>query len=181
MRGLLLPVQAVSRGSCGETLGRPQSGAPGAWVEIDLGRRGSQRWARQEAQPRIVAADTHGDLRRAGAPASFGLKEALDDPILERVVGQDDEPAPGPQQVEGGSKTGLQRLELLVDGDAERLEDPCRGVRPTPKTRVRRRDSLDQCGELLGGRYRRDAAGIDERPCDARRLGLLAKAPEEGG
>src|SRR3954447_11298195 len=181
MRGLLLPVQAVSRGSCGETLRRPQSRAPGAWADIDLGGRGSQRWPRQGAQPRIVTADTHGDIRRADAAASFGLEEALDDPILERGVAQDDDPPPGPQQVEGGSKTGLQRLELLVDGDAERLEDPCRGVRPTPKTRVRRRDSLDQCGELLGGRDRRDAAGIDDRPCDARRLGLLAIAPEEGG
>ena len=42
-------------------------------------------------------------------------------------------------------------------------------------------DPFDERGELLGRGDRRDPAGVDDGPGDARCLGLLAVAPEERG
>ena len=97
-----------------------------------------------------MAADAHGRLRRAGAAAPLGGEEALDDAVLERVVGQDDEAAAGPQQVDGGGQPLGERVELLVDRDPQRLEHAGGRVDPPSLARVagRRRVSTS-CGEVL--------------------------------
>ena len=97
------------------------------------------------------------------------------------MVAEDHEPAAGPEQVEGGREAGLERLELLVDRDAQRLEDPGRGVGPARLARIGRRDLLDQGGKSLGRVDRRGPARVDDRPGDPRRLRLLAVATEERG
>src|SRR4051794_19083018 len=87
-------------GSGGEALGGPQAGAPGAGGGGDLRRARGQRWPGDEPQPRVLAADADRDLRRADAAAPLVGEEALDDPVLERVVAQDDEAAAGPEQLD---------------------------------------------------------------------------------
>ena len=89
MRVLLLPF----RGLGGESLGGPQAGAPGSGVGGDLGVGRGQRRAGDEPQARVPAAHADRQLGRADAAAPLGLEEPLDDPVLERVVAQDDEPA----------------------------------------------------------------------------------------
>ena len=178
MRGLLLPI----RGLGGETLGGPQAGAPSSGVggDLRLGRR--QRRAGHEPQARVPAADADRQLGRADAAPALGLEEPLDDPVLERVVAQDDEPAAGTEEVEGGGQAGLERFELLVDGDPQSLER--RGSRDgsgagcagwAGATRSMR--AASSSAVVIGC----DPAGVDDRPGDARRLRLLAVAPEERG
>ncbi len=134
--GVLLPW--ASMGSRGESLGCTQTRAPGSRVGGDLGVGRRDRWPGDETEARIASADADRQLGRADAAATLGLEEPLDDPVLERVVAEDDEAAPGSEEVEGGCQTGRQRVELLVDGDPQRLEDPGRGMRPAAEARVRR-------------------------------------------
>src|SRR6476619_5304551 len=69
----------------GESLGGPQASAAGAWIGLDLGRRRHDRLGGQEAEAGVAAAIAHRQFRRADAAAAFRGKEALDDPVLERV------------------------------------------------------------------------------------------------
>ena len=69
----------------------------------------------------------------------------------------DREPAAGPQHPDRCGEGGLQLAELVVDGDAERLEDPLGGV--TLAEPCRGRDGrLDHVDEV---------AGAGERPLGA--------------
>ena len=99
---------------------------------------GVERRPGDEAQPGRLPADADGRLRRADAAAPLGGEEALDDAVLERVVGQDDEAAARPQQVDGGGEALLERVELLVDRDPQRLEDARRRMDPAADARVGR-------------------------------------------
>ena len=144
--------RVMPRGSGGEALGGPQAGAPGAWVGLDLAAVGVSERSGQEAQAGVPAAHADRELGGTDAAASLGGEEALDDPVLERVVAEDDEAAARPEQVEGGGEALLERVELLVDGDPQRLEDAGRRMGPARLARVRRDDALDERGELLGRR-----------------------------
>ena len=53
-------------------------------------------------------------------------EEALDDPVLERVEADHRHAPARPQRVERRRKGGLEGVELVVDGDAKRLEDAAR-------------------------------------------------------
>ena len=53
-------------------------------------------------------------------------EEALDDPVLERLEADDGDPPSGTKRLERRREGGLERFELVVDGDAQRLEDPPR-------------------------------------------------------
>ena len=96
------------------------------------------------------------------------------------MVAEDDEATARPQQLDGGRKAGLERVELLVDRDPERLEDPRRWVDPAPAWRPGGCGSPDDRRELLGRRDRRRSSGLDDRPGDPPRKWLLAVAPEQG-
>src|SRR5919112_2747615 len=104
-------------GSGCEALGGAQAGTPGAGVGGDLGGARSERRTSHEAQARVPSTDADGDLGRADAAAALGGKEALDDPVLERVVAEDHEAATGPEQVDGGRERLLEGVEVGVHRD----------------------------------------------------------------
>src|SRR6476646_69068 len=167
--------------SGGQALGGPQAGAPGARVGGELGWRRGQRRAGHEPETGIPAADADRQLGRADAAPPLGGDEALDDPVLERVVAEDDEPAARPQEGARGGERVLECLELLGDRDPERLEDAGRGVDPATDPRVAGGDALDERRQGLGGGDRLGLPLGDDRPGGPRRLLLLAIAPEERG
>ena len=61
---------------------------------------GPDRPPLQRPQLGLVTADADGEVGRAGAAALALAEEPLYDPILERVEGDDREPAAGPQHLE---------------------------------------------------------------------------------
>ncbi len=69
------------------------------------------------------AADTDREVRRARAAVLLGAEELLDDPVLERVERDHAEPPAGTEQLECRGQGTLERAELVVHLDAERLED----------------------------------------------------------
>src|SRR3954452_22173905 len=91
----------VGRGSSsgGESLGCPQAGAPSARICGDLRRARRQGRPGHHSEPRVAPTDADRELRRTDAAAALRGDEPLDDPILERVVAEDDEPAARPQEV----------------------------------------------------------------------------------
>ena len=62
--------------------------------------------------------------RRSSAPFA---EEALHDPVLETVEGDNGEPATGPERALGGGKPVLELVELGVQMNADRLEGAGRG------------------------------------------------------
>src|SRR6478672_11233871 len=92
-------------------------------VACDLRRRRADRPSRRRAQRRAGAAGTDRELGRTRAPVFLVAQEALDDPILERVEGDDREASVRPEHLERRRERALQRAELVVHLDAQRLED----------------------------------------------------------
>src|SRR4051794_25329891 len=136
--------------SGGEALGGPQAGAPGTGIGGDLCGARRERWAGHEAKSRVPAADADGHLGWADTAAALGGKEPFDDPILERVVAQDNESSARPKEVHRGSERLLEGVELGVDGDAQGLEDAGRGMDAAAHPRIAGRDALDERRQLLG-------------------------------
>src|SRR5258706_8141862 len=120
----------LCRRSGGDPLGGTQARAPSPGVGGDLRRRGDDPLGDDEPKPRAPATDADRRLGRAGAAATLGLEEPLDDPVLEGVVAEDDQPATGAKEVERGREPLLERGELLVHGDAQGLEHPSGGMEP---------------------------------------------------
>ena len=117
-----------------ETFGGPQASAAGAWIGLDLRRGRGDRLGRQETEARVPAADADRELRGTNAAPPLGGEEALDDPILERVVAEDDDATSRTEQVEGRRQPVLEGIELFVDRDPQCLEDTGRRVRSTRMT-----------------------------------------------
>ena len=167
---------------------RPQAARRSAARSRALRARGLRgdllvaREARRRAdgsQARRPAADADRDLRRADAAAPLGGDEALDDAVLERVVGEDGQPAARPQQVDGRGQRRGQRLQLAVDRDAQGLEGARRGMRPPTAAAGDRHDALDERGQVGGGLDRPRPALLDDRARDAPSVGLLAVGPQD--
>ena len=97
------------------------------------------------------AADAGREVGRAGAAVLLRAQELLDDPVLERVERDHAEPAAGPQHLERRRQRALERAELVVDLDAQRLEDAlCRMALTEPGRRGDRRlDRLDELARAL--------------------------------
>ncbi len=73
-----------------------------------------------QARPRVGR-----DVRQSGVhlvAARFASHEALDDPVLERVEADHEEPPAGREQLDGLRQRALERGELGVDGYSDRLE-----------------------------------------------------------
>src|SRR5439155_20729587 len=120
----------------------------------------------------------HREVRRARATAFPFTQEAVDDPVLERVERDHGEATAWPQHLERGGERSLERAQLVVDRDPERLEDPlCRVTFTEPHGRGYR--TLDRVHELAGPFERllfpppHDCAG------DLLREALLAVAAED--
>ncbi len=88
------------------------------------------------------------------------------------------EAAAGAQHRDGGRKCGLELAELVVDGDAERLEDALRGM-PFPEPGRRRDRRLDHVDEIAGAEERPLGASPHDRAGDRTGVPLLAEAAED--
>ena len=127
-----------------------------------------------------MAADANGQVWRTRAAVLLRAQEALDDPVLERVEADHREPSSRPQQVEGRGERRLDRAELVVDGDPQRLEDALRRV-AVAEARRRGNRGLDRVDELAGPLERLLAAAASDRPRDLPRVALLAVLLEDRG
>src|SRR5207247_7344305 len=112
-------------------------------------RRRPDRPARDRPQRGRVAADTDGQVGRARAAVLLRAEEALDEPVLARVEADRREPPARPQQLERRRQRRLERAELVVDGDPQRLKDALRRM-PVAEARGRRDRGLDRVDELTG-------------------------------
>src|SRR4029077_8300146 len=113
--------------------------------------------------------------------AAFPLAhEALHDPVFERVERDDGEAAPRPEHLERGRERALERVELAVDGDAERLEDPLRRM-PLAEAGRRGNRALDRVDKLARALERLLAPAADERARDLSRVAFLSVAAEDRG
>ena len=70
-----------------------------------------------------MPADADGEVRRTHAAARLVAQEALHDPVLERVEGDDGEPAARSEHPHRIRKRRLERAELVVHGNPQSLED----------------------------------------------------------
>src|SRR5690606_25723247 len=96
---------------------------------------------------------------------------ALDDAVLERMEADDDEPPAGREQLLGLTKPGLERVELAIDRDADRLE---RARRRMDLRLAAARGAGDHVRELGRGRERRLSPRANDRRCNRARPRLLA-------
>src|SRR5439155_8606681 len=158
--------------------GRAQPRRPGARIRGHLGRARLDRAALDRAQLRLVPADADREVGRARAAALALAEEALDDPILERVEADHRKPSAGPQQLERRRQRGLERSELLVDRDPQRLEDALRRM-PVAEPRRRGNRRPDRLDEIARPLERLLAPPPDDRPRDLPRVPLLAVPPED--
>ena len=115
----------------------------------------------------LVAADADRQLRRADAAAGALGEEPLQRPVLERVEADRRQPPPGPQQLPGLGQPPLERVELPVDRDPDRLEGALRRVAGAEPRRGGH-PRLDRGHQLRGG-SRAGAAG--RSPGRSRRRG----------
>src|SRR5256885_4749559 len=87
-----------------------------------------------------------------------------------------DDPPTGAEDTHGRRESVLEVRELVVDRDAESLEDARRGV---DAARPPRLHAGDETAEIVGCPERRFDAATDDRSRDARRLRLLAVLGED--
>jgi hypothetical protein len=123
-----------------------------------------------------MPADAGGEVGRTDAVARFAREELFDEPILERMEGDDDDASAGTEDAHGRRESLLEIRELVVDRDAESLEDARRGV---DAARPPRLHAGDETAEIVSHLERRFDAATDDRSRDARRLRLLAVLGED--
>ena len=115
-------------------------------------------------------------MGRTDAVARFAREEVFDDPVLERVERDHDDPATGTEDAHRRGESLLEVRELVVDSDAKRLEDARRGV---DAARPPRLHAGYETAEIVGRPERRFDTATDDRSRDARRLRLLAVLGED--
>src|SRR5258708_2895980 len=116
-----------------------------------------------------MAAHAHREVRRAHAAALLLAPEVLDDPVLERVERNAGEAAAGTQHLERGGQRNLERRELVVHGDAQRLEHTLCGMALT-EAGGRGNRALDRLDEVAGPLERLLLAPPLDRPRDLLRV-----------
>ena len=114
-------------------------------------------------------------MGRTDAVARFPDEELLRDPVLERVKGDDRETSAGTERAHGGLEALLKILELVVDGDAQRLKDTGRGIDAAPTLRLHARH---ETAEIVGRKERLPRAAAHDGRGHTTRLGLLAELAE---
>ena len=103
--------------------------------------------------------------------------EALDDAVLERMEGDDGEPAAWLQHALGGEQCAGELAELVIDEDAQRLEDA--GGRMDLVLRVAADMRLDRIGKVERALERALLAPPLDHPRDAAGMPLLAEEAED--
>ena len=135
--------------------------------------------------PRVSSAKVGGSacasgcMARAARYARALLQEALDDAVLQRMEGDDDEPAALAQHRLGRGERLRQLLELAVDEDAERLEGARR--RMDARRAGRAGGARDDLGEPRGAQDRLFRARPVDGAGDAPGLPLLAVDADDRG
>src|SRR5581483_11660975 len=152
----------------------------GPRIARDLGRRRANRTPRRRPQHGLGPARAERELRRARAAVLLSAQEALDDPVLERVERDDGEAALRTEDLDRRRQRALERSELVVHLDAERLEHALRRV-PVAEPRRRRDRVLDRLDEVARPLERLGAAAPRDRPRDLPRVALLPEAAEDLG
>src|SRR5581483_7395556 len=123
---------------------------------------------RRGAHPRLRAADAHREVGRAGAALLLRPQEALHDPVLERMERDHSEASARPQHLERRGQRPLDGAELVVDLDAERLEDALRRV-ALAEACGRRDRGLHDLYEVAGALERPLAPPLRDRAGDLAR------------
>jgi hypothetical protein len=113
---------------------------------------------------------------RTNAVARLPEEVLLDDPVLERLERDDREAATWPQEREGRGQAQAQVRELVVDRDAQRLEDPCRGI---DGPRALLFDAEHEPAEVVGLQEWLPRAAPHDGGGHAARFGFLAVAHED--
>src|SRR2546430_1780836 len=165
------PARTSRQALCGA-----KSCAAGARVTVYLRRGRTKRPPGKNTQARAVPADAGGEVGRTDAVARFAREELFDDPILERMERDHRDPAAGADDAHRRGECLLEVRELVVDRDAESLEDTRRGIDAARPPRLHARD---ETAELIGRPEWRFDAATDDRSRDARRLRLLAVLGED--
>src|SRR5687768_655520 len=158
------------------TLDHPQQSASRAWVGSDLFGPRSDRPGRQDRRLGLFPAAAHRKVRRTNTVSGQVAEEPLDDPVLERVIGDDRQSRAFLQPLDALSQALFQGGQLVVDGDAQRLEDA--------------RDRLETVAARGDGRFddlaqpsRRDdgfpLALTHNRARDAAGMSLLPEIPQD--
>ena len=113
-----------------QTLDDPQAGGLRPTVATDLLGGGTAGATGHQPELRVGAADARQAGRTVAVAGGHPGEGGLDQPVLTRMVGDDDAAPARLQQVQRLFESLGQLAELLVDGDADGLEDPAGRVAP---------------------------------------------------
>src|SRR5438128_10948385 len=123
-----------------------------------------------------MPADAGGEVGRTNAVARLPREELFDDPVLERVEQEHDDPAAGTHDAKSGGESALEIRKLVVDRDAKSLEDTRRGIEAARPPGL---DAGNETAKVVGRLERHLDTATDDRSRDARRLRLLAVLGED--
>ena len=151
----------------------PQLGAAGPWILLQL--RAARRDGLAGHQPHLglFAAHAHRKLRRADASPGQLRQRPLDDPVLQRVEGDDGQATAGVQPVHRRPQHGGQGIQFTVDRDPDGLKAPLGRVLLLPQS-CGRHGALDDLHQLQGGLHRRGLPRPDDGSRDGGGVPLLA-------
>src|SRR5207244_185667 len=114
-----------------------------------LAGRGPDRLARGRAQLGLLSAHADGEVRRALTTALEVAHESLHRAVLERVEADHGKATAGTEHRERCGQRGLERAQLVVHRNAQRLEDTLRGMAVAEAGRRGNR-GLDRLDEVAG-------------------------------
>src|SRR5207253_3160871 len=125
-----------------------------------------------------------GEVGRTNAVARLPREELFDDPVLERMERDHDDPAAGTDDAHGGGESALEIRKLVVDRDAKSLEDTRRGIDAARPPRLDAGNETVRAGHVVEKREVRSCE--DRAVTEARELargeaerGGIAIEPEE--
>src|ERR1035437_4402610 len=152
-------------------------GAAGARVARDFVRTGVHGLAGEQLAERATPTAADRLPGRAHAGQTPRTKRVLHDPVLPRVVGDHREDARGHQPLTERRKRPLERIELAVHRDTERLEQS----RKVGRSRPRPEHRADGADEVVAG----DERPVSTTPADlasqTAAFGLIAVVLEDRG
>src|SRR5207237_75547 len=140
-------IPPLSRLPCARLRGRGRGAASEGRRGIGVATSGANQ--SRAATTSLLPSSPRRGVGRARAAAFLVAQEVLDDPILERVERDHGETTARPEHLECGGKCGLERAQLVVDGDAQRLEHALRRMTLAEACGCGYR-GLDRVDELAG-------------------------------
>src|SRR5262249_23927603 len=145
-----------------------------------LGRtgRGARMPNTRSAQHRLMATDADREVGRAGTAARLLPEPMLDDAVLQRVEADHGETTTRPEHLDGRRERVFERVQLLVHGDPQGLENALGRVALTEPGRRgdRRLDHVDELARALERLLPPPAPNrTSDLPCEA----LFPVAPED--